>query len=85
MIWDERVKGLRLRVGKYKATWSYFRQYSHHGQRGVVTKTLGEWPAMSTAAARKAAQVEAGRIAAGRIEPSARSAVRFEQAFADYL
>jgi hypothetical protein len=38
-----------------------------------------------SAAARKAAQVEAGRVAAGHVEPSARSAVRFEQAFGDYL
>jgi integrase len=40
---------------------------------------------MNLADARKAAQVIAGRNAAGRIAPGKRSAVKFEAAFKDYL
>jgi integrase len=84
-VWDSDVRGLRVRVGAHRLTWSFFREHRDHGTRKTTCKVLGHWPQMGTAAARKAALVKAGSIATGRIEPGMRAAVKFEAAFANYL
>lgn len=85
LIWDTKVTGLRLRVGAHRLSWSYFQQHRLHGNRSATCKSLGHWPAVNVADARKAALVIAGREAGGRIMPGRRSAVKFADAFADYL
>jgi integrase len=79
------VPGLRIRIGPRSATWLYYRDVLDHGERKITSKTLGRFPAMSTAEARKAASVVAGRLSGGAFEPSRGKARRFKDAFADYL
>ncbi len=83
-VWDAEIKPLRVTVGKHRITFSYFQQHRIHGKRSASVIVLGHYPVMNVATARKAALVHAGRIAAGRITPGKRTAVRFETAFADY-
>jgi integrase len=84
-IWDEHVRGLRVRIGRNKVTFSFFCEHRDHGKRGTTCKVLGHWPGMNVVTARKEALVEAGKVASGRITPGKREAVRFDKAFADYL
>lgn len=83
--YDRRVAGLRVHFGKRKVSFSFFRQHRRHGKRSTTSVTLGEWPAMNVKAARDAALIHAGRIAAGRVTPGKRQAVKFKDSFADYL
>jgi integrase len=85
IVWDRKVPGLRVRVGQHRATWSYFREHRIHGRRSTTCKTLGHFPEMSTAAARQAALVEAGKVAAGRVEPGKRAALRLGPALNEYM
>jgi integrase len=85
IYWDTDVRGLRLRLGPRKATWQFFQEHSIHGRRSTTHRTLGFFPTMGTLAARRAGQVEAGRIAAKQITPSKRDAVRLGAALDDYL
>jgi integrase len=85
-IWDTVQPGLRLIVGRHRSTFSYFRQHSKHGTRSATVKVLGHVEAgMSVKEARQAAQVEAGRIAANRITPGRRAAVKLDEAWIEYL
>jgi integrase len=54
------------------------------GRRSTTCVRLGFFPAMSTAKARQAAQIEAGRVAAGKITPGKHEAVTLETALANY-
>jgi len=81
-LWDERVKGLRLRIGTNKMTWSFYREYRKRGVRSYVPRTLGWWPDMNVAAARKAAMDIAPKARA--YTPDA-SRVTFAEAAAEYL
>jgi hypothetical protein len=65
IVWDTRVPGLYIRRGKTRVTWTYLAERRRHGRRLTVCKRLGHYPNLSTAAARKAALVEAGKIAGG--------------------
>lgn len=85
LFWDTGVHGLRLRVGKYRATWSYFKEHSIHGKRSATCKTLGHYPSMGIDAARAAALVVAGQIADKRIEPGKRAALRLRVAMDSYI
>jgi integrase len=85
IVWDRKVPGLRVRVGQHRATWYYFREHRIHGRRSTTCKRLGHFPEMSTAAARQAALVEAGKIAAGTIEPGKRAALRLGPAMDEYM
>jgi integrase len=84
IVWDDRQRDLHVRFGRHRTTWIYQREHRLHGKRSVTYKRLGFYPAMTLSDARKAALVEAGRIAAGRVTPGRRQAVKFEAAFADY-
>ncbi len=82
---DARVPGLRLRCGKHRRTWIYFQEYSIKGKRGTAYRTLGHWPRMNVADARKEALQHAARVAAGRPQPGKRTAITLEAATADYI
>jgi integrase len=81
-MWDKQVPGLRLRIGTRKATWQYYREFSKRGVRSYVPRTLGYWPDMNVAAARKAAML---------IAPKARSytpeddRLTFAEALEEYI
>ena len=79
------VPGLRCRLGPRSATWIFYRDVLDHGERQITSKTLGHFPRMNTDAARKAAEVIAGRLSGGVFEPSRDKAKKFADAFADYL
>src|SRR5262245_57324944 len=85
VVWDTHVRQLRVTVGKHRTTFSYFQQHRIHGRRSATVQVLGHWPAMNVDDARKEAQKIAGRNAAGRIAPGKRKAVKFAEAFTEYL
>jgi integrase len=86
LIYDKKVAGLRVRIGKRKISWSYFQQHQRHGTRSTTAVTLGSvGEGMNLKAARAAALVIAGRNAEGKIAPGRRSAVKFADAFKTYL
>lgn len=85
VVWDTNVRGLNVRTGKHRTTFSFLKEHRARGKRSTTSVTLGHAPEMTITDARKAALVEAGRVAAGRITPGKRSAVKFEAAFTDYL
>ena len=82
---DAMVPGLRFRMGKHKRTWVFFQEYSIKGKRGTVYRSLGFWPRMNVADARKEALQHAARVAAGRPQPGKRTAITLEAATADYI
>ena len=43
MLWDKQIQGLRLRIGKHKATWQFYADTRDHGTRGHVFETLGRY------------------------------------------
>jgi integrase len=67
LAWDEVMPGLVLRVGRQRRAWAYvYRPARRDGRQQASQKiSLGAWPAVSVAAARQAAQIEAGCIARG--------------------
>ena len=85
VLYDLDVRGLRVRVSKRTITWAFFKEHRINGRRGATCKRLGFYPEMDTKAARRAALIEAGRVAAGRITPGKRAAVRFREALDDYI
>jgi integrase len=85
VFWDSKIAGLRVQFGRHKISFSYFKQHKVHGNRSTTSLTLGHYPEMSVKAARDAALIEAGRIAAKRLRPGKRQAVKFAAAFDDYL
>jgi hypothetical protein len=85
VFWDSEVKGLQVRVGKHRVTWSFLKEHRVHGRRGVTFKRLGFFPAMDVKKARQAALVEAGRVASGRITPGRKLATKFQAALDDYI
>jgi integrase len=84
IVWDARVPGLYIRRGTNRVTWSFLLERRRHGRRLTHYRQLGHWPGMSIAAARRAATVEAGKVAEGRIAPGRRSAARFVDAWGEY-
>jgi hypothetical protein len=95
--WDTEVRGLRLRIGKHRATWSYFAQHRtgavdpNKGRRRLATtcEVVGYWSpvpneGVSVRDARKAALAIAGREAEGKVMPGRRDALGFTKAFDDY-
>ncbi|MBI1208764.1 MAG: DUF4102 domain-containing protein [Azospirillum sp.] len=91
MLWDAKQAGLALRLRGNARTWIVAYRPEGGGRRVAMQKiTLGSWPAVSVAAARKAARERMGQIAAGR-DPAAelREAKRkelatVEKALTDY-
>ena len=44
IAWDKDVRGLQVRVGKHRVTWSFLKEHRIHGRRGVTFKRLGFFP-----------------------------------------
>jgi integrase len=86
VVADTEVKGLRVRVGVHRTSFTFFQEHWAKGERRPSTfVTLGHFPDMSVADARKAALVIAGRNASGRIVPGRRSAAKVGPAVAGYI
>lgn len=82
LVWDTEMPGLALRIGKQRRSWVYVYRPAGAGSSVNPQKLgLGAWPGVTVKAARKAAQIEAGRIATGA-DPAAarREAKRKEEA-----
>jgi integrase len=84
-VWDTSVAGLRIHIGPRKASWSFFQQHRTHGRRSATVKRLGVFPVMTTPAARKAALVVAGTVAAGKLMPGQRTALKLADALTAYI
>ena len=78
-FYDAKVPRLRIRLGKSRYSWSFYRQYQEKTVRGTVFRKLGDWPAMGVKEARAAALV----IAAQRTGPGEKTS--FAEAFTAYL
>jgi integrase len=85
VLHDAVVTGLRIRVGRYKRTWIFAAEYQRKTKRGSVFKSLGHWPRMDVAEARRAALIEAAKVASGKPQPGKRTAITLEAACAEYL
>jgi len=84
VIWDRDVRGLVVRIGKHRTTWVFQREHAIRGKRGVTFVRLGYFPEMRVVGARKAAMIEAGRVASGRVIPGRKSATKLTEALDDY-
>ena len=85
VIWDIDAPGLLVRIGKHRITWTFQRERTIRGKRGVTFKRLGYFPQMKVAAARKAALIEAGRVASGNVIAGRKSATKFGEAIDRYI
>lgn len=83
--WDSKVHGLKIRLGRKRHTWTFFRQGRFRGKRYTVARRLGFYPSMGVIAARKAALALAGRIAEGTPVVGKRDAVTLKKAAAEYI
>jgi integrase len=84
-FWDTHVAGLRVTFGRHRITFSYFKQRRVHGKRSTTAITLGHYPVLSVADARKLALQEAGKIAANKISPGQRTAIKVAAAIEKYI
>lgn len=84
VLWDSKVSGLFVRIGRHKTTWVFQKEYRTRGKRGTTFRRLGFFPSMGILAARKAALMYAGQIASGKPMPGLRDAVTLDQALAEY-
>ncbi|MGH6739193.1 MAG: integrase arm-type DNA-binding domain-containing protein, partial [Bradyrhizobium sp.] len=82
---DGEVSNLHCRIGRHRATWSFYHDDRRHRRRRITRKRLGHFPGMSTAEARDAARIERGRAAAGDLSPGKRAAVKVETSLAEYV
>jgi integrase len=82
---DSKVFGLQIFIGAQSSVWRFRSQRRFKGTRTSAFKTLGRWPAMDVAEARKQALIYAGTVASGAAPPSKRNSVAFETAFTAYL
>lgn len=82
---DRKLPGLFLLIGARRTTWRYHTRYSVNGHRRIEFKTLGHWPEISTAEARKRAALEIGRTAQKIDKEPEPEPVRVDVAFAVYL
>ena len=85
VFWDSKVHGLRIRLGRRRHTWSFFRQGRARGKRYTVARRLGFYPAMGIVEARKAALALAGAVAQGKPMIGKRQALTLDAAVADYI
>lgn len=84
-VWDLEVRGLHVRIGRNRITWTFQREHAIRGKRGVTFRRLGYFPEMKVSGARKAAMIEAGHVAGGNVIAGRRSAVKFGGALDDYI
>ena len=85
-IWDRRVPGLTIHVGRRRMRWEFFKQHRRHGgPLQTVSVTLGYWPEVSLKEARSRAMIQAGKIAAGHVRPGQKSALKVAAAIDQYV
>jgi integrase len=83
VIRDNGARGLELHKGKTRTTFHFYEERRvGHGERVYTSKVIGNAAKMPLAEARKIARRLAGR---DRAEPGKRKAVKFAEAFKDYL
>jgi integrase len=82
---DTETHGLQCRLGRHRATWLFYHDDRRHQRRKITSKRLGFFPAVRTEAARDAARIERGRIAAGDLSPGKREAIKVEVSLAEYV
>jgi integrase len=82
---DSQVKGLYIQIGPRRCVWRYLSQHRVKGRIVSSFKTLGYWPEMEIAEARKEALIYAGEVHSGRAAPGKRLAMKFAPAFEHYL
>ena len=85
ILWDDRIRGLCIRVGANRATWMFYAEQREHGKRSTIAKRIGFWPSMSVVQARAAARKIAGQLADDRLEPGRRAALRVKDAIDNYI
>lgn len=85
LLWDRRVHGLRLQVGRVRHVWSYYVERRFRGKRQYYFRRLGFFPTMNVVAARKAALVHAAKIAETHFDPGSRQATRLDAALSSYV
>jgi integrase len=83
---DGHVSKLLVRVPPNggKRSFYFYSEVMVRGERLTQHKLIGHWPETTPEKARRLAKMEDGRIAAGRIEPGKRRAVKFKDAFERY-
>jgi hypothetical protein len=84
-VWDSLVPGLRARFGSRRVAWSFRQEYRQHKKRRLTQVQLGTFPSVSVKQARKLALQQAGRVAAGRITPGKREALKLDAALDGYI
>ena len=72
-LWDEKVFGLRIRIGRKRHSWSFYRERRFRGKRKYYFRRLGFFPSMGVADARKAALAHAAKISETHFDPGPRS------------
>ena len=72
-LWDEKVFGLRIRIGRKRHSWSFYRERRFRGKRKYIFRRLGFFPSMGVADARKAALAHAAKISETHFDPGPRS------------
>jgi integrase len=88
VLWDAKVPGLKLRIGRHRATWTFYREYKKRGERSSIHRVLGYWSpipgeGLSVSEARKrAVQLAAAKSAKGYNAKAEKLA--FKEAFEDY-
>ena len=84
-LWDEKVFGLRIRIGRKRHSWSFYRERRFRGKRKYYFRRLGFFPSMGVADARKAALAHAAKISEAHFDPGPRAAVRLDAALDAYV
>ncbi len=87
-LWDEKVFGLRIRIGRKRHSWSFYRERRFRGKRKYIFRRLGFFPSMGVADARKAALAHAAKVSETHFDPGPRQATRLDvalDAYVDYL
>lgn len=83
---DHAMRNLLFRVSpKRVCSFYFYAELMLKGERITVHKMIGNVPGIKLAEARREAIIALGRIAAGRIEPGKRKAIKFGRALDDYV
>ncbi len=86
IFWDSQVRGLRLRIGRHRCSWSVLVEHRFRGKRSSTFRRLGIWPALTVKDARQDAKRLLGSIASGREQIGPRkAATHFKDAVTDFL
>jgi integrase len=82
---DKSMLNLYLRIGIKRNSWMFLDERRIRGERIIVSRVLGHFPAMSAIDARAAAFQIKGEIAEGNAPVGKRKAIKFDAALDEYL